>query len=290
MKPAPFEFFAPRSREEVLEKLAEYGDDARILAGGQSLVPLMNSRMVQPAVVVSINHCPALSYIKRAGNHLVCGALTRQVEAEESEDVRAHVPLMHEAMPLVGGAANRNRGTVCGSLAHADPLAELTAVAVALDAEFLVASKKGARTLTADQFFVSQLQNAMEAGEMLDEVRFPVTAGAKATFLEVGNRRHAFAIVGLAAQMIVDGGGACRGVRIAAIGLGPTPMRLRAAEAVLEGKATTPALLNQVAEAAREGIHPTTDIHADAEYRRYMAGVLATRAAAEISSVALAGK
>ncbi|HXQ21853.1 MAG TPA: xanthine dehydrogenase family protein subunit M [Candidatus Acidoferrales bacterium] len=289
MKPAPFEFFAPRSRDEVLEKLADYGDDARVLSGGQSLVPLMNMRIIQPRVIVSINQCRELAYIHSTNGRLVCGALTRQAEAEESAEVRQLAPLLSEAMPLVGGAANRNRGTVCGSLAHADPLAEPPAVAVALEAELIVASKAGRRTLSAEEFFVSELQNAMRPGEMLEEVRFPVKLGAKAAFVEVANRRHGFAVVGVAAQITVDGAAGCRNVRIAAIGVGARPLRLRHAERALEGKSVDALLLKHVSEAAREGINPPSDIHADADYRRHMAGVLAVRAVARIWGVAIEG-
>lgn len=289
MKPAPFEFFAPRSREEMLELLARYGDDARILSGGQSLVPLMNMRIVQPRIVISINKCPELAYIRQSDGRLACGALTRQAEAEESAEVRSACPLLSEAMPLVGGAANRNRGTICGSMAHADPLAEPPAVAVALEAEMVVASAAGRRMLPAEAFFVSELTNAMLPGEMLEEVRFPAKRNARAAFLEVANRRHAFAVVGVAAQFEVDTAGRCRGVRLAAIGVGSTPARLREAERALEGQAVTEAALKQISEAAREGIEPLGSFHADADYRLHMAGVLARRAVAQVAAVGQRG-
>ncbi|MPZ36284.1 MAG: xanthine dehydrogenase family protein subunit M [Rhodospirillales bacterium] len=281
MKPAPFEFFAPRTREEVLELLARYGDDARILSGGQSLVPLMNMRIVQPRILISINKCPELSYIRRSDGHLACGALTRQAEAEDSAEVRSACPLLSEAMPLVGGAANRNRGTVCGSMAHADPLAEPPAVAVALEAEMVVGSAGGRRILPAEAFFVSELTNAMAPGEMLEEVRFPARRDARAAFVEIANRQHGFAVVGVAAQLEMDTAGLCRSARLAAIGVGPTPARLRAAERVLEGQAVTDLTLKHVAEAARETIEPVGSFHADAAYRLHMAGVLARRAVAQ---------
>ena len=289
MKPAPFEFFAPRTREEVLKLLARYGDDARILSGGQSLVPLMNLRLVQPRILISINSCPELSYIRRSDSDLACGALTRQVEVEDSAEVRSACPLLSEAMPLMGGAANRNRGTVCGSMAHADPLAEPPAVAVALEAEMVVGNAGGRRILPAEAFFVSELTNAMVPGEMLEEVRFPTRRDARAAFVEVANRQHGFAVVGVAAQLEIDTAGLCRSVRLAAIGVGPTPARLRAAERVLEGQAVTDLALKHVVEAARETIEPVGSFHADAEYRLHMAGVLARRAVAQAAGASQGG-
>jgi CO/xanthine dehydrogenase FAD-binding subunit len=278
MKPAPFEYFAPDSHDEALHLLARYGEDARILAGGQSLVPLMNMRMVQPRIVISINRCSDLDYIRSDGGYLAFGAMVRQHQIEKSATARTLCPLLTEAMPLVGGAANRNRGTLCGNLAHADPLAEPPAVAVALNAEMVIASNAGRRTLPAARFFVSDLTNAMVPGELLEEVRFPARPSMRAAFVEVANRAHGFAIVGVAATFLVDSAQRCHAVAISGIGVGPTPMRLAAAERTLEGEAITDALVRSLEEAARDGLAPTSTFHADAAYRRHLVGVLAGRA------------
>jgi carbon-monoxide dehydrogenase medium subunit len=279
VKPAPFRFEAPASREAALDALAQHGDAGRVLAGGQSLVPLMNMRMVAPAVLVSINGCRDLDYIREENGALVLGALVRQAAAEESALVREKCPLLAAALPWIGGAANRNRGTVCGSLAHADPLAELPAVALALEAELVIASKRGRRTVPARAFFVAELTNCMASGEMLEAVRFPVAGlGERSAFLEVANRSHAFAVAGAAAQIVLGSNGRCIRARIAVIGGGPTARRIAKAEAALEGRTLDEAAASDAAAAVRDGVEPIADIHADAAYRRHVLGVLVARA------------
>ena len=162
VKPAVFDYHRPDNIEEACALLAEYGADARVLSGGQSLVPLMNMRILSPAVLIDINRCRDLAYLREEGAAIACGALTRQSEAETSDLVASRLPLMSIAMPHVGVRASRNFGTVCGSLAHADPLAELPSVASALDARFVIASSRGRREVTADEFFVSALTNCLE--------------------------------------------------------------------------------------------------------------------------------
>ena len=278
MKPAPFEFFSPGSLEETLGLLARYGDECRILAGGQSLVPLMNLRMVQPRVLISINRCRDLAYLEADDTHLRCGALTRQREAEHSALVRETCPLLAAALPYVGGLANRNRGTVCGSLAHADPVAELPAVAVALGATFVVNGVNGIREVAAEDFFISELTTCIGPGEMLQEVRFPrCAAGGRAAFVESGNRRHGFALVGMAGSFAWQDNGSCAKARIAAIGLGPTAIRLRSAEAALVGRRPDASARGAALAVAAEGASLTDDFHADAAYRKQLASVLLER-------------
>jgi carbon-monoxide dehydrogenase medium subunit len=279
MKPAPFQYFAPATVDEVHALLKEHGETCRIIAGGQSLVPMLNMRIIQPEVLISINHCPELNYIHVTSDAVSFGAAVRQVDAEESEAVARRCPLLAATLPFVGGAANRNRGTICGSLAHADPLAELTATAVALDAEFVVGSAGSHRTVPAREFFVSALTTCIEPGEMLEEVRFPVTgADVRCAFTEIGNRKHGFALVGIAAQFSLDKGGRCTDVRLAGIGLGTTPMRLPECERLLTGNAPSDALFRAAGAAACAASEAEDDIHADASYRRSLAGVLVTRA------------
>lgn len=291
MKPAPFQFHAPRTLDETLALLARYGEDARILAGGQSLVPLLNMRMSRPAVLVSINHCPELAHIRHEGAHLTIGALTRQIAAERSAEVQASCPLLAAALPYVGGMANRNRGTVCGSLAHADPLAELPAVAVALDAMFAVNGTTGPRDVRAEDFFLAELTTCIQPGEMLVAVSFPVASpGTRAAFAEVSNRRHGFAVVGVATQLELDAGGQCRTVRLAAVGAGAVPLRLREAEQRLAGSRLQPADLREAAALASAAADPIGDFHADAAYRKELVGTLAARAVRNaLSDPAIAG-
>lgn len=279
MKPAKFEYHAPRSIEEAVALLDKYGEDARVLAGGQSLTPLLNFRILQPRALISINHCPELAYLEQCENELVCGALIRQAEAERSAMVRQHCPLLAAALPWVGGISNRNRGTVCGSLAHADPLAELTAVAVALDADFVIANKEGQRQVKAEAFFVSDLTTCVEPGEMLKEVRFPRSQnGERAAFVEVGNRWHGFAVVGVAAQFKFSDDGLCETARLAAIGVGSTPIRLSGAEEILVGTNAEGEVLREAGHMASQSVDPPGGFHADAAYRAQVLGTLVERA------------
>jgi carbon-monoxide dehydrogenase medium subunit len=281
MKPARFELFSPRTTDEVLERLAHFGDDARILAGGQSLVPLLNMRMARPRALISINQCKELAYIRRDDKVLSIGALVRQSEAERSEEARLACPLLARALPWVGCTANRNRGTVCGSLAHADPIAELPAVAVALGAEFVIAGRERRYTVDAEAFFVSELATCIQPGEMLEAVRLPISGyEARAAFVEVGNRAHGFAIAGVAAQLHLGAHGKCVEARIAAIGAGPTAVRLKRAEAVLIGEAPCGEVLRAAAAAARAEVDPAGNLHADAAYRKELIGTLVQRAVA----------
>ncbi len=279
MKPAPFEFHAPDTEDEVRNLLAAHGEDARLLAGGQSLVPLMNVRLLQPGVVISLNRCDPLAFLHEEGDFVRCGAMTRQASALSSGLVRRHVPLLAAALAQVGVAATRNFGTVCGSLAHADPLAALPSVATALEATFVVVSTRGTREVSADEFFVAALTTCLEPDEMLREVRFPkAPANARCAFLDVGNRAHGFAVAGLAAYLELDPDERCTKARLAALGMGAVTVRLRAAEAVLAGQTLSDSVIDQAAAAASGAVDPVGDLHASAAYRRQLAGVLTKRA------------
>ncbi len=282
MKPAPFEYVSPETEEEVLDLLRRHGDDARLLAGGQSLVPMLNLRIVQPAVIIDLGRCPSLAYIRMENGSLVCGTMTRQMTAERSSKVREACPLLAAALPHLGGTAHRNRGTVGGTLAHADRLAELPAVALALDAELLVRSAGAERTVAASGFFLSDLTTSLREGEMLHAVRFP-RAGSnhRAAFAEVGNRRHGFAVVGVAAALEMSKDGACAGVRLAVMGVGPTPVRLAEAECILVENPFDADILRAAGEAAAQSVDPADDIHASAAYRRRLTATLVERAVRE---------
>lgn len=291
MKPSKFEYYAPETLQEVLEVLAFYGEDARVLAGGQSLVPLMNFRVMQPAALVSINKCQELAYLGLQGSSLVCGALTRQAQAEHSDEVHRSCPLLAAALPWVGGRANRNRGTVCGSLAHADPLAELTAVATALDATFILSSVDGQREVRSDEFFLGDLFTCVEPGEMLEAVRFPATgADTSAAFVEVGNRWHGFAVVGVAAQLQFGSDGRYSSVKLAAIGVGSTPVRLEAAQDILLGTRGEDEALSEAVHAATVGLEPPGGFHADAAYRLRLLPTLVERAVKQAEAARFANK
>ena len=278
MKPASFDFRAPVDLAGVLDQLAVSGEDARILAGGQSLVPLMNLRMVQPAVLISINNCDDLDTITRKDGHLLCGARVRQAVAEENELVRQDCPLLAAALPYVGGQANRNRGTVCGSIAHADPLAELPAVALALDAEMHVASTSGTRRISAEDFFKGELETALMPNEFLEAVAFKrQSAAERSIFLELGNRRHGFAVVGLALRLLIEDD-RCTMARIATLGGASVAQRTLPAESVLEGRKIDENVTVAAVEALRGGLNPPEDVHADADYRRHALGIMLDRA------------
>ncbi len=278
MKPAPFDYAAPESVDETLALLAEYGADAKLLAGGQSLMPLLNMRLARPAVIIDLNRVAALDYVKAADGEVRIGALVRQRAAERSPVVTQHLPLVSDALQWVGHAQIRNRGTIGGSLAHADPSAELPAVAAVLGASFVVAGSAGERTLSPKEFFVGYLTTAIEPAELLTEVRFPkMTPGTGWAFVEIARRHGDFALVG-AAAIVHAADGRLRDVRLAFTGVGPTPVRIAEAEAALEGRALDDRVLANVARLVSDRLEPESDIQASAAYRKHVAGVLARRA------------
>ncbi len=280
MKPALFEYFAPSTFEEALSLMAEHGDAARPLAGGQSLVALMNTRILQPGVVVDLNRCPRLDDIEETESGIAFSAMVRQASAAESALVQARCPLLAASLPHVGGTANRNRGTVCGSLAHADPLAEIPCVAVALDATFRINGPRGRRSVPASEFFKGALSTAIEADELLESVSFPLApAESRAAFVEIGrNRRHGFALAGAAVQLQLSADGNCSSVRIALMGLCDIPFRWVEGERAMTGQRLNPELIKGIAREWRTDMEARSDIHASAEYRRSIASTVIARA------------
>ena len=277
MKPAPFSFVAPETLDEVLGAMAAHGEDARILAGGQSLVPLMNLRLARPEVVVSINRCGELDYIRLSDDRLVVGALVRQFDAETSPLVQAECPLLATALPHVGLPATRNRGTVCGSLAHCDPLAELPAVALALEAELVLASAAGERRVPAHDFFVADMTTSIEPGEIVSAVAFKRQDPSERSALkEISNGGNVFPVGGVALRW-ASADGACTMARIAAFGVGSVAQRLVDAEDALVGTDLGPEAISAAVAAARGAVNPTGDMHGDADYRRHLVGVLLER-------------
>lgn len=280
MKPASFDYFAPTTLDETLELLHEYGDEAKILAGGQSLMPLMNLRLARPKIIVDINRIGGLDGIASTGEGgLTIGALARHRAVEKSPLVREQNPLLASAMPLIGHFQIRNRGTMGGSLAHADPAAELPTLAVLLGCEFSLARKGGVRVVPAADFFLGYMATAIEPGELLTEVRFPRwRLGTAWAFDEIARRKGDFALVGVALSAELDGGANIQDVTIVMFGVGGKPQRVASAEAMLKGRRVDQGVLRELGRVVAEELEPDSDIHASAEYRKEVGGVLARRA------------
>jgi aerobic carbon-monoxide dehydrogenase medium subunit len=282
VKPAWFDYFAPRSLDEGLRILADAGSEGRVLAGGQSLVPMLNFRIVSPAVLVDINRIEGLDRLQVDPDCLTVGALVRHNDLSRSAAVREGWPLLTEAVAQVAHPAIRNRGTVCGSVAHNDPAAEHPSVLVTLDGSVAIAGLAGQRELPAEQFFTGMMSNALEPGEMVVALRYPrPPAGSGWAFVEFARRLGDFAIAGAAALLTVRGG-VCERARLTIVGMGEGPFRARAAEQSLEGRKVAGASSKDaIAEAAAKvvaAVDPAGDVHASASYRRHLAGVMATRA------------
>jgi carbon-monoxide dehydrogenase medium subunit len=282
VKPALFDYYAPRVLEEALQILGDAGRDGRVLAGGQSLMPMLNCRIVSPAVVVDINRIESLDHLHVASGNLTVGALVRHADLLRSAEIRSGWPLLAEATKQVAHPAIRNRGTVCGSVSHNDPAAEHPSVLVTLDGTVVIAGADGRRELPAEDFFAGVMSTALEPGEMVVELRYPrPPPGTGAAFVEVARRLGDFAIAG-AAAMLTMRGEICERARLTIVGMGEGPFRARAAEAALTGR---PIGRNGHRDAFAEAtatviaaVDPADDIHASAAYRRHLAGVLTMRA------------
>ena len=279
MKPAKFKYVVPDTVEEALAVLAEHGDDARPLAGGQSLVPLMNMRIARPAVLVDLNRVTGLDAVTADSGALVLGPMVRQAAAERNQLIAEHCPLLTQTLRYVGPPATKNRGTVGGSLAHADPVAELPGTALALGAELIVESKAGQRSVTPEDFYIAELTTAIEPGEMLREIRIPkMESGTKTAFVESGNRQEGLAITGVACLLRLDDAGNCAAISLVAIGVGSGPTKLVSTERMLIGEPLVEKIIEEAAESASQDIDPRDDIHASAHYRSRLAVALVKRA------------
>jgi CO/xanthine dehydrogenase FAD-binding subunit len=278
MFPAPFVYVAPTTIDETLACLQQHGADAKLLAGGQSLVAAMNAGLARPGVIVDLNGVTALDGIRGDGGGLALGALTRQREIETSDAVRAACPLVAEAAALIGNPRVRNRGTLGGSLCHADPASELSAVMLALDAELRVANRRGTRAIAARNFFLGPLTTALAEDDVLVGVRVPaLPAGSGWAFVEVARRPGDFAIAGAAVVLTLGEDGRCLDARLAFCGIGPVPTRAVAAEVVLRDARLDDVRIAQAARATRE-LDIEGDALVSADYRRQLVTVLATRA------------
>jgi carbon-monoxide dehydrogenase medium subunit len=280
VKAAPFDYHAPESVAEATGLLTEHGDEAKVLAGGQSLLPMLALRLTRFEHLVDVNGVAEMHGITRGDGHLRIGAATPQAVAEHDADLAAAVPLLARAIPYIGHFQIRNRGTVGGSLAHADPASELPAVALALDATFETASTRGTREIPAAEFFVGTWSTALAEDEILVGTRFPVWEGrCGAGFAEVARRSGDFALAGVAAAVELDGDDRITRVAVGLLGVGATPVRAAATEAALAGTAGDPTTVADAARAGAAELDPVDDVHATAAYR--------TRVAAHLTETAL---
>ena len=277
MKPAPFAYHRPETLPDALDALATL-DDAKVLAGGQSLMPMMNFRLVMPAHIVDINRIDALSGIREDGDNLVIGALTRQRDIEDSPVVQARCPLLWEALAQVGHRQTRNRGTIGGSLSHLDPAAELPAVLSALDALLRIESRRGRREVPMAEWTRGYMTPNLEPDELLTGISLPLwPAGHGHAFLEMARRHGDFALAGVAALLTLNGSGKIDRAALAVTGVDVAPVRLAEAEGMLVGAQPGDALI-EAAAATAESVNGLADVHASEAYRRRLAVVLTRRA------------
>lgn len=278
MKPAPFTYAAPESVAEVIALLDTHGDAAKLLAGGQSLTPMMNLRLASPAYIIDLNCLAGLDYIEERDGYLAIGAMTRQRRLERSEVVRQHYPLLAETARLIGHPATRNRGTVGGSIAHADPAAELPALLLTYGGSVVAHGSDGDREIPAEDFFVSYFTTALEPGELLTEVRLRRwPEGTGCCFLEESRRYGDYAVVGVSALMHLDADGRCDEVAVTLFGVGEAPYPVAQAASLLVGQIPGEERLSAVGQAAAEGVEPEDDVHASAAFRRHLSAVLTRR-------------
>jgi len=280
MKPPIFDYIAATSIDMAVAALAEAGDEAKVLAGGQSLMPMLNFRLLRPSILVDINRIPGLGFIEETAGSIQVGALTRHFALETSPIVAQHLPVLSCAMTHVAHLAIRNRGTIGGSLSHADPAAELPMMALLLDAKLHIASASGTRIAAARDFFVDTMTVDLDGPEILTEIVLPKLPPRTGWGFEEVARRHGdFALAAVAVTLTVSADRITQ-ARLALTGVGPTALRAAEAETLLVGQALDENLNRCAIEAVREAIAPETDLHASADYRRHLAGVLTGRALA----------
>ena len=279
MKPPPFEYLRPHTLDDAVRALHAAAGDAKIIAGGQSLIPMLNFRLLNPGILIDINRIAGLDYVRPgADGGLDIGALTRHHTLETSDEVKHRFPVLHAAMQHVAHLAIRNRGTIGGSITHADPAAELPLMMVLLDAQIRAVSPRGARTLEAQDFFVGALTSAVDEDEIVTEISLPpLPQGAGWAFEEIARRSGDFALAAVGVVLHVEAGKIAE-ARLGVMGVGDTPLRMFEAETILFGQACDEATIDEAAASVRATVEPATDLHASADYRRHLVGVLARRA------------
>ncbi len=284
MKPAPFDYYAPTSVDQALDHLTQLGYGAKILAGGQSLIPTMNFRLAQPSALIDLNNIPELAYIRPSDDGgVLIGAMTRQITVERDPLIAQRAPLVRACLPFIAHPQIRTRGTFGGSIAHADPAAELPTVTVALNARYRVRNKKDQRWIPAEEFFVGLFTTQLRPDEIVVEIALPPMPPRSGwSFQEVARQSGAYGLVGVAAVVALDDKKRCQTARMVFLSCGEKPMIAHNAAKMLTGQAPTPEAIRAAAEAAaKEDVDPSSDIHASAAYRRHLVKVLAVRALTE---------
>lgn len=277
MKPAAFDYHAPTTIADALALLERHGSDARLLAGGQTLLPMMNFRLVAPEVVIDLNRIPDLAFVESDGRHVRIGPMTRQRALEFSPVIARDLPLLHDAIKMVGHLPTRSRGTIGGSLANADSSAEIPMVLQVLEADMLVRGPHGERTIPAREFVVDAMTTSLAEDEILVEIHVPVMPqGARFAVEEFSRRRGDFAIAAVATMVTIQDG-VCQTARLATAGVSPASSRLRAAEQALEGGTIDAAAIERAAQAASEAVEPSADRNGSESYRRHLTKVLTRR-------------
>ena len=272
MKPCAFEYLSPQSVKETTDMLDRYGDEAKIIAGGQSLIPMMNFRLARPEILIDINGIKELDYIKTEGDELLIGALTRESFIEDSELIKSKIPILSEAVKYIAFLPIRNKGTLGGSIAHADPSAELCLMMIALNAQIKIESSKDMRWIDAEDFFLTYLTTVIEPDELITEIKIPIPpAGTIHSFQSFSRRHGDFAIVSAAIMLEINDDGICKSAKIALGSVNPTPFRATEAEDMLVGKKVDAKLIEAVANEAAAATDPDSDLHSSADYKREMA-------------------
>lgn len=280
MKPAPFEYYAPDSIEPALDLMSQYAGDAKILAGGQSLVPAMNFRIVQPGVLIDLNRVAELSFVREEDSVLRIGAMTRERQLEFNESISRWAPLLKEAAPHIAHPQIRNRGTIGGSIVNADPAAELPVLMLALSARLKAKSVSGERWVDAQDFFMGMFTTALEPDEILVEIELPASPSRTGwSFMEVAPRAGDYALMGVAALITLDENGKCERAKLVYLNAGEGPVEAKEAEKLLIGESLNDSLIESTASKASETeINPFGNIHASSEFQRHLANVLTKKA------------
>jgi len=279
MFPANFGYVAARSLDEALQLLAKHGDDGKLLAGGHSLIPAMKLRLQSPQMLIDLGTVPGLRGVRAEGNQLVIGALTLHADVETSDLVRKHVPGLADAASVIGDMQVRNRGTIGGSVAHADPAADLPVILTALGASFVVQSSSGRRTIAADDFFTDFYTTAMNANEILTEIRVSMpSAGTGTAYAKLPHPASGYVVVSAGALISRQASGVCAAARVSIGGMGSGPIRAVATEIELQGKPLTPQVIAAAAAKAAQDTDPAEDSYASAEYKRHVATIYARKA------------
>jgi carbon-monoxide dehydrogenase medium subunit len=279
MFPASFGYFAARSVEEAIELLTKHGEEAKLLAGGHSLIPAVKLRLATPRYLIDLGRVPGLGGVRIDGETLAIGALTVHADVASSVLVRQHLPALAEAAAMIGDVQVRNRGTIGGSVAHADPAADFPVILTALDASFVLVSPSGRRTIPADDFFIDFFTTALAPNEVLTEIRVPLPAsGAGTAYAKLAHPASGYVVVSAGVLLIREPSGRCSSARVAIGGLGGRPLRATATESLLQGHPITPEVIATAAAKAAEGTDPDGDLYASADYKRHMAAVYARQA------------